>query len=53
MKSFKEYLEEHIVKSGDKWKVISKDRTKELGTYDSKEEAIKRLKQIEYFKHQG
>jgi hypothetical protein len=51
MKTFTEYLEEHIVQDGNKWKVVSSDRTKELGTYDSKEEAVKRLRQIEYFKN--
>jgi hypothetical protein len=39
-----------IVKSGDKWIVKSKDGTKELGAYDSEEEAKKRLAQIESFK---
>jgi hypothetical protein len=35
---------------GNKWRVIS-EKGKNLGTYDSKEEAEKRLKQIEMFKH--
>lgn len=53
MKSFTQYLAEHIVKDGNKWKVVSKDYSKDLGTYDSKEEAVKRLRQIEYFKHKA
>lgn len=42
-----------IVKSGNKFLVKSEDGKKTLGTYDSKEEAIKRLRQIEWFKHAG
>lgn len=53
MKYFKEWLHEHIVKSGGKWVIKSKDYSKTLGTYDSEEAAKKRLRQIEYFKHQG
>lgn len=53
MKTFKEYLEEHIVKSDDKYKVVSKDYKKNLGTYNTKEAALKRLRQIEYFKHKA
>lgn len=33
-----------------KWRVFSEDG-KNMGTFTSKEKAIKRLKQIEYFKH--
>jgi Uncharacterized protein conserved in bacteria (DUF2188) len=39
-----------IVHEGNKWHVKSEDGSKNLGTYDSKEEATKRLKEIEYFK---
>ena len=53
MKTFTQYLAERIVKDGSKWKILSKDSSKELGTYDTKEDAVKRLRQIEYFKHQG
>lgn len=35
------------------WRVVKKDGTGNLGTYDSKEEATKRLQQVEYFKHKG
>lgn len=38
-----------IAKRGDKYVILSK-KGKQLGEYDSKEEATKRLKQIEYFK---
>ena len=40
-----------IHKEGDKYHVVSEDGTKSLGTYDTLEEAKKRLQQIEYFKH--
>lgn len=33
-----------------KWVIKSEDGSKTLGTYGSKEEAEKRLRQIEYFK---
>jgi hypothetical protein len=33
-----------------KWRVVSR-KGKSLGTYDTKEEAVKRLRQIEFFKH--
>jgi len=38
-----------IVKKGNKYAVVSKSG-KQMGEYDSKAEATKRLKQIEYFK---
>lgn len=44
----------HVVEEDGKWYVLSKDRKKRLGgPYSSKEEADKRLGQIEYFKHGG
>lgn len=39
-----------IVRVKDKWQVQS-EKGKNLGTYDSKEEAEKRLQQVEMFKH--
>jgi len=39
-----------IKKIKNKWKIFS-EKGKELGSYDTKNEAVKRLKQIEYFKH--
>lgn len=50
-KSLKD-ITEHIEQRGDKWVVLNHDRTKELGEYDSKAAAEKRLRQIEYFKNQ-
>ena len=50
MKTFKE-LREHIVKSGSKYKLVSKKSGKNLGTYDSKAGAEKRERQVQYFKH--
>jgi hypothetical protein len=46
-------VESHIRHEDGKWVIYSHDYKKKLGTYDSKEAAEKRLKQIEYFKHQG
>jgi hypothetical protein len=40
-----------IVKKGDKWCVYSEDGTKNLGCSKTREGAVKRLQQIEYFKH--
>lgn len=45
-----EQLQEKIVKKGSKYQVQS-EKGRNLGTYDTKEEAEKRLKQVEYFKH--
>ena len=42
-------LTETIVKQGDKY-VIMIRKGKELGSYDSRDAAVKRLRQIEYFK---
>lgn len=39
-----------IIKQGSKYKVKSKEG-KTLGEYSTKEEATKRLRQIEFFKH--
>jgi len=41
-----------IVKKDNKYQVQS-EKGKNLGTYDTKEEAEKRLKQVEYFKHKN
>ena len=43
-------LTEKIVKIGSKWQVQS-EKGRNMGTYDTKAEAEKRLKQVEYFKH--
>jgi hypothetical protein len=44
-------LHEHIVKVGGKFRLVSKKSGKNLGTYDSKEGAIQREREVEYFKH--
>ena len=40
-----------IKKIGNKWRVVSHTTGRNMGTYKTKKEAEKRLKQIEYFKH--
>ena len=45
-----ETIVEKIVRKGSKWQVQS-ENGRNMGTYDTKEEAEKRLRQIEYFKH--
>ena len=42
---------ERIVKVGSKFRLVSKKSGKNLGTYDTKEEAKKRERQVQYFKH--
>lgn len=41
-----------VVKQGSNW-VIKSHTGKTLGTFKSKEEADKRLREIEFFKHKG
>jgi hypothetical protein len=53
MITFKEYLEEHIVKVDGKYRLVSKKTGKNLGAYPSKEGAEKRERQVQYFKHMG
>lgn len=50
MISFREYLKEYIVKSGEGYEVKS-EKGKNLGHMPSLSAAKKRLRQIEYFKH--
>jgi len=40
-----------IRKKGNEYCVFSKDGSKNLGCFPSREQAVKRLQQIEYFKH--
>lgn len=40
----------YVRRRGNKWVVLS-EKGKVLGTYNTKSEAVKRLKQIEYFKN--
>lgn len=44
---------EHIVKVGDKYRLVSKSTGKNLGTYPSRSDAEKRERQVQYFKHKG
>ena len=41
-----------ITKDGERWILKSKDGSKHLGTFSSKEAALERERQIEYFKKQ-
>ena len=40
-----------IIKQGSKFVLKSKDGSKTLGTFDTKEQAVKRVKQINFFKY--
>ncbi len=51
MLKFKQYLDEHIVKSGSGYKLVSKKTGKNLGTYPTKAGAEKRERQVQFFKH--
>ncbi len=42
-----------IVKKGYKWILYSKDKKKILGTFRTKKDALKRERQIQFFKHRG
>lgn len=42
-----------IRKTGKKYKLMSKDGKKSLGSYPTKAAAQKREKQVNYFKHKG
>ena len=44
-------IEEHIVKVGSKYRLVSKHGNKNLGTYDTRAGAEKRERQVQYFKH--
>lgn len=46
------YTEAIIKHEGNKWVIYSHDG-KKLGEYSSKKEAVKRLRQIEYFKNKS
>lgn len=52
MKTFKQFLGEHIVKSGNNYRLLSKRTGKNLGTYSSRAGAEKRERQVQFFKHQ-
>ncbi len=40
-----------IIKEDGKWILYSKNKKKKLGEFDSYEKALKRERQIQYFKH--
>ncbi len=40
-----------IIKQGSKFVLKSRDGSKTLGTFETKEQAVKREKQINFFKH--
>jgi len=44
-------VDEHIVKSGSQFKLVSKKTGKNLGTYPTKAGAEKREREVQYFKH--
>lgn len=44
-------IDEHIVKIGSQYRLVSKKSGKNLGTYSSKAGAEKRERQVQYFKH--
>lgn len=49
----KKKIAERIRKQGNKYVVQSEDGSRNFGTYTSRKEAEKRLRQVEYFKHKG
>jgi len=44
-------VQEMLRHEGSKWVLYSKDGSKKLGEFDTKEDAMKRERQIQYFKH--
>lgn len=40
-----------IIKKGGKYVVVSEKTGRSFGSYKTKAEAVKRLQQVEYFKH--
>lgn len=46
-----EQLDEVIRKKGGKWCLFSKKKNKNLGCYPSRAGAVRREKQVQYFKH--
>lgn len=46
-------MQEHIVKVGNKFRLVSKKSGKNLGTYPTRAGAEKRERQVQYFKHAG
>jgi len=48
-----EFTVEMLKREGSKWVLYSKDGSKKLVEVDTKEDALKRERQIQYFKHKG
>jgi hypothetical protein len=46
-------INEMLKREGSKWVLYSKDGSKKLGEFDTKEDALKRERQIQYFKHKN
>ena len=44
---------EHIVKTGDQYRLVSRKTGRNLGTFASKAGAERRERQVQYFKHKG
>ena len=53
VKSKKEEIEEVLKQEGSKWVLYSSDGSKKLGEFDTKEDALKRERQIQYFKRKN
>ena len=53
MNTFKQFIKEHIVKVGNKYRLVSKKSGKNLGTYPTKAGAEKRERQVQYFKNKA
>ena len=53
MKSFKQYIAEHIEKRGKKWVVTDSKRKRVLGTHRTRRAAERQLMAIEISKHQN
>lgn len=52
MKTFLEYITEHIIKRGKKWIVTDSKRKRILGRHDSRAAAERQLAAIEISKHE-
>lgn len=46
-------VDESIIQVGDKWRLVSKKTGKNLGTFDTKAEAEKHEREVQFFKHQN
>ena len=47
-----ESVEEHIVKHGSEYRLVSKSTGKNLGTFKTRAAAEKHEREVQYFKHQ-